>query len=326
MTEEQKDNSTDNPSDSIIAPVSTTEYVDETATNIPETIPPDSKTENVNKEPIQVIVNIPKEENKATITANKIAIVGTIINLTLAGMTYLLFQKTIEANKTSQLALKESARANDISAQALADSRRADSVSDIKDSISYTLTKSQYENSRKKDSINIAMTKQSVETQINSIKETQTQFQLENLAYIECTDFTFKTFESNKQPQILFRISNVGKVPVKITKFKLGFFYKPAIGYNPDGYLGTLIYDPYPTSFYVTKESPRIQNFTGFDKIPNAQYDAISKEELGMFFCGEIQYTNEINNKKMKYIFNALLEPPPSKEYRIVYLSNSEVK
>jgi hypothetical protein len=150
MAEEQKHDITSNTSDSATASVSNTEHVDETATDIPETIPPQSKAENVNKETIQVTVNIPKEENKAAITANKIAIFGTLINLALAGMTYLLYQKTIQANKTSQLALQEAKRANDISAQALVDARKADSISDIKDSLSYTLNKSQYENNRKK--------------------------------------------------------------------------------------------------------------------------------------------------------------------------------
>lgn len=326
MDEHQQDTTPNNTDETIIPPTSTTEYVDESTTDNPKSDTSQSNNKEKNKELIQVIVNKPKDENRAESTANKIAIFGLLINLILAIFTYLLFQKTVEANKTSQSALKESSRANDISALALADSRKADSISEIKDSISYNLSKSQYEASREKDSISMLLAKQSINAQINSLKETQNQFTLENLAYIECTDFTFVTFESNKEPKIAFRISNVGKVPVKITKFKLGFFYKSTIGYNPDGYLATIIYDPYPTSFYVTKESPRIQNFTGFDKIPTAQYDAIKKEELGMFFCGEIQYTNEINNKKMKYIFNAFLYPPPSKEYRIVYLNNSEIK
>lgn len=115
-------------------------------------------------------------------------------------------------------------------------------------------------------------------------------------------------------------------MPVKVTKFKLGFFYKPSLGYNPEGYLSKLMYDPYPTSFYITKESPRIQNFTAFDKIPKNVFDIIKNDLLIMFFCGEIQYTNESNKKIMKYTFNAMLYPPPSKEYRIVYLNNEEVK
>jgi hypothetical protein len=168
------------------------------------------------------------------------------------------------------------------------------------------------------------MTKQSIEAQINSIKETQNQFRLENLAYIECTDFAFVTFEENKEPKIVFRISNVGKVPIKVTKFKLGFLYKPTVGYNPEGYLKTLMYDPIPTSFYITKEAPRIQYFNAFDKISKVSFEAAKKGDLLLFFCGEIKYINELNSKKMKYMFNALLSPPPSNEFKVVFLNNTE--
>ncbi|MFZ2784948.1 MAG: hypothetical protein WAZ36_11140 [Sediminibacterium sp.] len=194
MDEHQQDTTPDNSDETIIPPTSTTEYVDEPTTNIPKSDTSHSSYKEINKEPIQVIVNIPKDENRAATTANKIAIFGLFINLVLAIFTYLLFQKTVEANKTSQSALKESTRANDISTQALADSRKADSISDIKESVSFILAKSQYETSRIKDSINMLLTKQSVNAQINSLKETQNQFNLENLAYIECADFTFGVF------------------------------------------------------------------------------------------------------------------------------------
>jgi len=111
MADERKQDTANNPEDTVIPPTATTEYIDETTTDIPDPIPTKTEIEQVNKEPVQVIVNVPKEENKTANAANRIAIFGTIINLVLAGLTYMLFQKTIEANKTSQASLSEAQKA-----------------------------------------------------------------------------------------------------------------------------------------------------------------------------------------------------------------------
>ncbi len=324
MEEEQKKDTESNPDDLVIPPSATTEYVDEyVAENLDIKNAP-LKKDTIDKEPVQVIVNVPKEDNKTAISANKIAIFGTLINAVLAGLTFMLFQKTVEANRISQLALTESTRANDISTQALKDSRKADSISVFKDSVISAFNERQYLNGREKDSITISITRKSLESQINSLRESQKQFQIENLAYIECSDFNFASFESNKEPKIAFKIQNVGRVPVKVMGFKLGFFYRNTIGFNPDGYLKTLAYESIPTTFYITKETPRIQFFTAYDKISALHFDAVSKGVLALFFCGEIKYVNEMNGKKMKYIFNALLNPPPSIEHKMVFLNNIE--
>jgi hypothetical protein len=315
----------DNTGDEIIPKTSTTEYVDEPTTFTPN--PEITVGKEIVKEPIQVTANLAKGENKTALTANVIAIVGLFINLVLAIFTYLLFQKTVEATEISQKALVQSTRANDISAQALAGSRRADSLSDIKDSVSYEFSRKQYLDNRKKDSITIAMTRQSVDAQISSLRETQNQFQIENLAYIECADFVFTNFETNKQPRLSFKIANIGRAPIQVMKFKFFLYYSGAtIGFNPEGYLNPIPYDPLPTSFYVTKEFPRTQYFTSSDIMPVEEFNNIKNEKILMFFCGEIKYVNQMNLKKMKYTFNVLLYPPPSNEFRILFLNNIEDK
>ena len=211
MTEEQKDNPTDNPSDSIIPSVSTTEYVEEPTTNIPESIPPDSKTENVNKEPIQVIVNIPKEENKTAITANRIAIIGTIINLALAGLTYLLFQKTIEANKTSQSSLVEAQKAVD-------QAKRANDIAEA----NFKLAQISSASNDSINVINLDLTKKSVSTQIVSIQQAQKTFTIENRPLIQLIDLKVDSINVGAYITVRFGLTNLGKFPAKLISAKFG--------------------------------------------------------------------------------------------------------
>lgn len=311
MTEEQKDNPADNASDSIIPPVSTTEYVDETATYIPEPIPTNGKTEYVNKEPVQVIVNIPKEENKAAITANKIAVIGTFINLALAGMTYLLFQKTIEANNTSQSALTEAQKA-------VQESKRANDIAEA----NFKLAQSSSAYSDSINNINLELSKKSVGTQINSVTESQRQFEKLNMPYLQCDEFSFINMEQDVQPKLSYKTTNLGNYPAKILDRKLGYFFAQNIPVNPNKKI-----DFYNNSFdvYINKENPKTEIFTATTTLSKDNYEAFKDSKIYFCFFGDITYQNEINGKKRVCSFYVKMFAPPSKEYKVIYNKNIDI-
>lgn len=311
MTEQQENNTTTNPDDTIIPPVSTTEYVDETTTDIPEPIPPDSKTENVNKEPIQVIVNIPKEENKSAITANRIAIIGTFINLALAGMTYLLFQKTIEANKTSQSALTEAQNA-------VQESRRANDIAEA----NFKLAQNSSAYSDSINNINLELSKKSVVTQINSVTESQRQFEKLNMPYLQCDEFSFINMEQDVQPKLSYKTTNLGNYPAKILDRKLGYFFAQNVPENPNKKI-----DFSKNSFdvYINKENPKTEIFTAGTLLPKDYYEAFKDSKIYFFFFGDITYQNEINGKKRVCSFYVKIFAPPSKEYKVIYNKNIDI-
>jgi hypothetical protein len=165
-----------------------------------------------------------------------------------------------------------------------------------------------------------------VQQQNNSLKETQKQFAIDNMANLECSDFTFTEFEADKRPKILFRIINFGKSPAQVYRFRLGFFYSKTIGVSPEGYVKKLLDDPIPSGFSITNQYPRIEMFTADDIIPKAFYDEAMNNNLYMIFCGEIEYFSEVNQDRRKYVFNAILFPPPRKDYKLIYFRNINLK
>lgn len=314
MAEEQKQDITNNTEDTVIPPAATTEYIDDTITDIQETITAETELEQVNKEPVQVIVNIPKDENKPAITANRIAIFGTIINIALAGLTYMLFQKTVEANKTSQASLAEAQKA-------VEQAKRANDIAEA----NFKLAQISSANNDSINNINLELSKKSVGTQISSIKETQKQFEIANMPYLQCTDFNFKILEPDKRPVINFNTENLGNYPAKITDRKLGYIYlPPPIPKNPyDRVDFSMLTDSW--SVYIDKEKPKNENFTATDKLPKAAYDAIKDGKFLFCFFGEITYQNETNGKKRVYSFYINIYPPPSNEYKVIYNKNIDI-
>src|SRR5437868_5264523 len=118
MGEENTGDSQQNPETTPIPPVPPIPPIDNVVpptNDIPPTNTETGDGDNENKEPVNVVVNLPADDKRPQITANKIAIWGLVISLVLAIVTYLLFRKTIDSNKTATDALEESRRANDIS-------------------------------------------------------------------------------------------------------------------------------------------------------------------------------------------------------------------
>lgn len=298
MTEEQKDNTTGNPADSIIPLVFTTEYVDDTATNIPEPIPSNGKTENINKEAIQVIVNVPKEENKTAIIANRIAIIGTFINLALAGLTYLLFIKTGEANKTSMQSLEQAQKA-------VEQAKRANDIADSNFRLSVIAAKSNDEIS----DANFKLSTQSLNAQIKSFQETQKQFEIENKPNLQIGGINI---DSISRLKISFNIRNFGKQPAKI------FSISSALVYTNNPNLTNAKYEVAKSfNSFVPQDGYVPFSISAGEKILNEQQIILLKNgNYFVYIIGECKYLNTVNLQKRSYKFN----------YRISYNPDIDVK
>jgi hypothetical protein len=99
MGEENTNTPQDKPTENLYVSA-TTEYVEEAPNDIPQS--QQDNSEKKDKEPINVIVNLPQEA-KGYKRSEMIAIwIGVAVNIILAVFTYLLFLKTVEANKTSK--------------------------------------------------------------------------------------------------------------------------------------------------------------------------------------------------------------------------------
>jgi hypothetical protein len=324
MGNEQKKIPKNEGTNSEIQPSATTEYVEESvldATNTTQVI----NSSKADKEPISVIVNLPPEDKKPQVTANIIAILGLLLSIVLGVLTYLLFLKTVEANKTSAKALREAERANNISAQTLEDSRVRNSLSDKQDSISFSLTQKQFNTQRLNDSISILIQKQnlidnrnqnkqtieiaekSLQTQANLIIESQRQFLAINEPFMEIDSFKI-VIEIDKPITIEYEIRNLNKYPARM------LFYWQNVNISQDSSLS----NSYLTQWekITEPENAKLGKYVSFDKsywgslegLPPLIYNKINANHLnsGKYFIyhvGFFIYENLVTKKKKAYRF-----------------------
>ncbi len=271
------------------------------------------------KEKGEAVPETTKAKRSAAYFANWLTALGITVNVILIFFTIRLYRE----------AVSQSQAATDAANAAIESNRIARETMETNNTFSQRNIAMQEADAKSGDTINkktIEVAQQSLQAQINSLKETQRQFDTENMPYLECKEFTFLTFEPNKPPKIAFQIINFGKTAAKIIKYKVGFFYSPIIQFKPQGYLATIPFDPIPAGLYVTSQYPAVQIMTANNSITQEAYNQAIAQKTVMIMCGEIDYINEINSKKRKHIFNVVLYPPPSKETKMVYLENIDEK
>lgn len=294
MSQENPTNSQEDNND-VIPPSATAEYVDEPPI---EPIKRDSQTNNCgeeNKKPVKVIIENIAQNDRPKYTANTIGWIAIGINALLAYYTYLLFNKTREANQTAKDALKQTVIANDMTAKSLEDARKQ-RVEDrareiVNDSINF-----------KKDSLNNDLIKKSINAQIASIKETQRQFEIGNEPYLQSEMPIFTSgFEVGQPTEVEYQIQNLGNYPVKILKMGL--------------VVATKVVPPDFSEVYASNPIGGMQNYYVINGIPNSPYrsnttalteNQVANVKSGKWFVytiGFVKYQNLVTKKIREYRF-----------------------
>lgn len=151
-------------------------------------------------------------KNKSSKNEN-ISKISTIINTLLVILTFVMILITYKANKISknsvevaQGALNQATRANDISEKNYLISFRSFLAAD-------SINKA-----------NLKLTEQSVNAQIDALKESQKQFEKQNIPYLQLRNFKLMNFEENKKIEIFYWLQNLGSYPARIIDRKFGYF------------------------------------------------------------------------------------------------------
>jgi hypothetical protein len=292
MGEENTGNTEQNPQE-IIPPSSTAEYVEEPINDSPNPTTETGNSGNKNKEPINVIVNIPQEDKKPQITANRIQVGGIIVSIFLGVLTYILLLKTIEANKISKDSLI-------VAQQALADAREIDSINRINDKKREIIDSFQRVKNHERDKITLIQNQKSLETQMDAFSSAQKQFKISNKPFIQAVDVKVDSLQSRK-PKLTFTLLNMGKYPAKVTAGGNQFFFAGDI---PVSTIHKNI-----TFKEVKMSNELVDNIllpTGtFSKevIPNEICEGYMRGELFIYLCGRYQYINDITMEKFVYTF-----------------------
>lgn len=271
------------------------------------------------KEPINVNVNIQDEVGKYK-RSEIVAIWSSVaISLALAIVTYLLFLKTVEANKISQLAFKESKRANDItekslrnaSEQAIASAKRERTLDSL-DSVDRNKYNEEVARSNN-------MQNKLLQSRIEYTQETQRQFEVTNRPYLQVNNVKFFNYKENEPLVLKFDLINLGAYSAKILSGKTGFYISDKILVYPFRQLPNRTFDPQFVNKYVFYGYPSSNHSIMGDKpIPKNVIDSINANKYFITMFGEFIYTNEVTGKIR--IYNFSMRPLPNGDF--IYVKN----
>jgi len=330
MSDEDKTRANDQSDKASDNTPATSEYVDEPIDNKPKTDPKETNGCQTDKEPIKGIGNIDQKDGWTI--ANKISAFGIVISIIVAIFTYLLFQKTIEANKTSHDALTQSTRANDIAEQALRDSRINDSLTNERQKAIDAFENNRDLRNRIKDSITIGLAQQSLETQKfytersdsnfiksirvatsaldvskESIERIQNNFERENRAIMFISQFKADILKLGSRTTFNIEFKNFGKSPTILTDVAIAITLDTSYIVKDEKFKYTLNDITYVNLFLPVNGA--FNKNINLTPIPELAYNEIVSGRLKVFVFGEATYFDIIRKQYSAYQFCFRVNP-----------------
>ena len=263
--------------------------------------------------PQPFIIKVEKEKKKWINTQQIIPIFALLISITAV-----VLNKCSLDNTSKALAINDSTFKRNVIKDSLTfvSNHRRDSLDSIRK-----------EQDFKRDTTNIGLSKNSLETQIKSIKETQKQFELANEPFLEIDSIVIH--KKVGQPlSVDFQINNLNNYTAKIVGAGQGISTK----YNPPDLKSvkdaiTSIGD---NSHYITSTRPVHMEFSEAPKIfDKRREEYFNSGKFYIYFGVIIVYENMVTGKKKLYKFLGRIKSDGSYEYLIddnVYLDDERVK
>lgn len=295
--------------------------------DIPDTHPKSENCRYVKQESPNIIVNVPApivnniqqpQRDKWTI-ATRISASSVIVTIILIGVTYWLF---MEARIQSKAAT-DAAIAADSTVKI---TRYYDSISRINQDMTFA---SNQEDSKERFQHDSA----SLQAQINSIKEAQKQFEMENRPYIEVSNFDTLSFRENEYPVLRMAVRNLGKQPAKILRSVAVVYCDKASDNSDTAYNGFyrmvkengINVDTFrDENRYIIKEAPFYKQLNWPVIIDVYHRDQILSGELDIYIIGKMTYLNLITKIEMLYKYAIEVRLANQIVYKIIYNDNVE--
>lgn len=295
-----------------------------------------SSTHTIHHEPINIILEKkqPQDVNAASANrisalsnrigkrANRISIGNLILAIAIFIITYLLFRET---QKSTKAAIDSATAAqNTYAEQRYNDSitRYNESIQSIADSI----------NTAKRfvlDSLSRDLQNKSLAAQIQSIKETQRQFDVTNRPYIQLSDFDFTTLEVGKPIKIKYRIENVGSQPAKLQKTEVQIRISPIVlapsnVKNIKKMISAAKLKSQIGFQYINRNGVIDLNFETDDPLPNSIMDGLIAKKMFFYLIGKITYLNVLNDRTRQYTFCVEIVKFKGETEKVIYPIYSE--
>lgn len=136
-------------------------------------------------------------------------IVGIAINFILAVATFMLYKEATRQSGISEQAAIAAKKSADAATAAVNLQRQSLISTEKANKDAYELNKSTFDASNEAN-------KKALQQQIQSLKETQKNFKIENRPFIQVAQFSIDTTFANETIKVAFKYVNVGKFPAKI--------------------------------------------------------------------------------------------------------------
>lgn len=229
--------------------------------------------------------DISKGANKIAFWSNVLSLLLFIITLIVGWISFFQYKSSISASQIAQKTFEITKRYNDSSLAIQQRTFKENNADGIK--------------RNKIDSENSQSAAKSIDAQINTLNETQKEFDIENRPFIQIIDIGFDTLASGKNVVISYNIRNYGKQPVKILNSKIQVIYWYSRGKPPvsnEGYSNQIInsYLGGGVNFGIKTNTMLL---TKTDSV------AIKNGIRVFYINGIMPFRNVVNNKESKYLY-----------------------
>jgi hypothetical protein len=162
-----------------------------------------------------IIINNPANNDAEALEVakegNRIARGGLIASIIASAFTLGALWLSWQANQTTQ--------------EALGDARKKDLAAAVRERVIDSLDSIVRNRDFIRDTTNIGLSKQSLQTQINSIKETQNQFNNTHQPYLQVEAVPYLLVTLDASATVKYRIKNIGAVPVEMLSYESYFTF-----------------------------------------------------------------------------------------------------
>jgi cell division protein FtsB len=235
--------------------------------------------------------------------ADRIALLGVIVNAILAVFTYLLYQLSISAATSAKISADAAKKSADLQKTALDSQFIAKKESDATDRIKedratalFTLQKNTYALNKSDSKKRFDKDTTSIGLQIQALRDSREQFIKQNEPYLKV--FIDSIYYKFNQLKFDYTIINLSNSQAKIISEKSGIKVAPF-----DPLAGFKIDSDIPNLLYVIKETPQSKTMT-IKEINKDEIKWVLNGSYSIYWNCIFEYENLITGEKREYAFN----------------------
>ncbi len=247
-------------------------------------------------------ISVPGKESKATILS-----IGVNVIIAIAAF------YALDQTRQSTSAAIRSANAAD---STVAQQRRNDRILREESAISSFRDSINTEKRFRLDSISRGIQNKSVEAQIQTLKETQKQFEVFNEPFLQIIEPVLTVPEGANSGKLFYTIANVGKYPALLTSYKIYV----VVDTMPNNFNDVYNYkepDSVLAAYLSDKSAIKFMNDVELNK---SSINFLKKDEYFAYISGYVRYNNLIKKTVVDFRFQLRLKPneKDSSAYNII--------